>query len=511
MRARQDTNGGNRRVLLVEDTDEVRESLHRLLSMHFDVCSVRSAEDALEALATNGPFSVLISDHGLPGRNGANLLQEVQRRHEGTERIVLTGLADLDLAVDALHRGGAFRFLTRPCAADELRQAVEEAIEAGRERRAERQESDELHFAIDSFRDFTDRLEGRVLAQTRMLRRMHELAIALNGADGEEAIAVLAAEAVFDVLEGRGVLVQVWTPDRKLVEAARGPEMSSELYSQPLSSPDGPMGEIVVDRLGPDGAPLGATELDILASIASSTAVAAHNEIRRRERDQAQYATIFALARLSEQRDNETGKHLERVALYCRLVAQGLRDGGCCAERISDGWIDDLERSAPLHDIGKVGIPDSILMKPGRLTAEEWEIMKTHAQIGATTLKSVIAQNNSQGFLEMGHDIALCHHEKWDGSGYPKGLEGQEIPLAARILALADVYDALTTVRPYKDAWTHEAARRWIREGSGRHFDPLVVGAFLQGEKQMNAIRARLADSVDEVAALTGDRRAHRA
>jgi putative two-component system response regulator len=147
-----------------------------------------------------------------------------------------------------------------------------------------------------------------------------------------------------------------------------------------------------------------------------------------------------------------------------------------------------------LHDIGKVGIPDSILLKPGRLTPEEWDVMKTHSEVGGSTIEGVIRDFGAPSYLGMGRDIAWAHHEKWDGTGYPRGLKGLEIPLSARIVAIADVYDALTTLRPYKQIWSHAEAVDWIASRAGSHFDPDVVEAFLSRVDDANRIRAELAD-----------------
>ena len=280
--------------------------------------------------------------------------------------------------------------------------------------------------------------------------------------------------------------------------------MSAEIHEEELTTSEGRLGQIAIDAIDKEGNRLSDVDLRLLSSLASSTAVAAHNEFRRRERDEAQHATILALARLSEQRDNETGQHIERVSSYCKLAAEALREDGKHLDVITDGWIDDLVRSAPLHDIGKVGIPDSILLKPGKLTPEEWEIMKTHAEIGAITLDSVIQENGHQGFLAMGRDIAWCHHEQWSGEGYPRGLKGDQIPLSARILALADVYDALTTVRPYKQAWPHEEAIAWISGRAGSHFDPDVVQAFMRRAEEAQEIAERLADTEDSFNGVNG-------
>ena len=166
--------------------------------------------------------------------------------------------------------------------------------------------------------------------------------------------------------------------------------------------------------------------------------------------------TIFTLAKLAESRDPETGEHLERVRNYCRVIAQHLQDNPTFRSQMDDEYVELIYQTSPLHDIGKVAIPDHILLKPGRLTAEEFEIMKTHTTRGAATLEAALEKYPGTPFLEMARDIALAHHEKYDGQGYPQGLAGDEIPLSARIMALADVYDALTSRRVYKEAYSHE-------------------------------------------------------
>jgi len=211
-----------------------------------------------------------------------------------------------------------------------------------------------------------------------------------------------------------------------------------------------------------------------------------------REISDSQLATIVALAKLAESRDDETGQHIERTATFCRVLAKRLRDNPSYAGSIDDTWIETIYHAAPLHDIGKVGIPDNILLKPGKLTSEEFEIMKTHTLIGAKTLQT--ARNNypRNTFLNMGVAIARSHHEKWNGSGYPDGLSGENIPLSARIMAVADVYDALRSKRPYKDAFTHEESCSIIRGGSGQHFDPAIVDAFIAVETEFAEIRVRM-------------------
>ena len=210
---------------------------------------------------------------------------------------------------------------------------------------------------------------------------------------------------------------------------------------------------------------------------------------RTRQVERIQQVTVFSLAKLAESRDTETGDHLERMRSYIREIALELRREGPYRNLITDGFVDSLYQSSPLHDIGKVGIPDSILLKPGKLTHHEFEIMKTHTHIGGDTLKAAEREAGGNLFLAMGREIAFHHHERWDGSGYPYGLSGDKIPLSARIAAISDVYDALSSKRPYKDAFSHEKSREIIVAGSGSHFDPAMVEAFLRCEDRILAIR----------------------
>lgn len=203
---------------------------------------------------------------------------------------------------------------------------------------------------------------------------------------------------------------------------------------------------------------------------------------------------IFAMAKLAESRDHETGCHLERVQHYSRRLAEGLAKMPQFSREIDADFIRLIFQTSPLHDVGKVAIPDNVLLKPGRLTAEEFEIMKTHTKVGADTLETALAKYPQARFLQVARDIALSHHERWDGAGYPQGLSGNDIPLAARIVAVADVYDALTSRRVYKDAYSHETARDIIVEDAEKHFDPNVVTAFLSAQQDFIQIRKRFAD-----------------
>jgi putative two-component system response regulator len=201
---------------------------------------------------------------------------------------------------------------------------------------------------------------------------------------------------------------------------------------------------------------------------------------------------IFSLAKLAEARDPETGAHLERIREYCRVLAQYIIKSPKYRSDLDGEFAQMLYMTSPLHDIGKVGIPDRILLKPGPLTRDEFEIMKQHAVIGGTTLNAAAEAHPHARYLQMARDIAFTHHEKFDGSGYPYGLRGDEIPLCGRIVALSDVYDALTTARVYKPAYSHDVAKNIILDGSGKHFDPEVVEAFVANEQRFIDIHEQL-------------------
>jgi putative two-component system response regulator len=225
-------------------------------------------------------------------------------------------------------------------------------------------------------------------------------------------------------------------------------------------------------------------------------------EVVRRTREvmAIQDVTITALASLAETRDNETGNHIRRTQLYVKALAERLRGHPRFAAYLTDRNILMLFKSAPLHDIGKVGIPDRILKKPGRLTVEEFEIMKTHTTLGRDAIEHAEALLGTDvEFLSTSKEIAYSHQEKWDGSGYPEGLAGDAIPVSARLMALADVYDALISRRVYKEPMPHDEAAAILRDGRGRHFDPDIVDAFFAIEDEFRAIAAQYVDSHEEV------------
>jgi len=207
-----------------------------------------------------------------------------------------------------------------------------------------------------------------------------------------------------------------------------------------------------------------------------------------------QVSAIKALARLAEFRDQETGNHLQRICEYTHALASEVYRLNPYSFKISRGYQNDIYVSSMLHDIGKVGIPDSILLKPGKLTREEWDVMKKHTLWGWETLVQADREMGEQSFLTLAATIALNHHERYDGSGYPNGLRGEDIPLSARITAVADVYDALTTRRPYKEAWSHERATEELVKQRGLQFDAVLIDIYLSIEDRFHEIRTRFPD-----------------
>jgi len=222
---------------------------------------------------------------------------------------------------------------------------------------------------------------------------------------------------------------------------------------------------------------------------------------RTREISAIQYVTILALTSLAETRDSDTGNHIRRTQNYVKILAQSLRIHPRFSSTLSETMIETLFKSAPLHDIGKVGIPDAILLKPGKLTPEEFAIMQTHTTLGREAIEHAEEQLGMEvDFLTIAKEIACTHHEKWNGTGYPMGLKGDDIPVSGRLMAVADVYDALISRRVYKEGMPHEKAVDIILEGRGSHFDPDVVDAFMALKEIFHSIALTYADSDTDMA-----------
>jgi putative two-component system response regulator len=217
---------------------------------------------------------------------------------------------------------------------------------------------------------------------------------------------------------------------------------------------------------------------------------------RTEELSRTKDVAIFCMATLAETRDSETGKHILRTQNYIKILAEFLLNHPRFSDYLqADGTIEMLSKTSPLHDIGKVGVPDRILLKPGKLDPDEWIVMKKHAQYGHDALLRAELELGSTDFLQMAREIAYTHHERWDGNGYPQGLKGENIPVSGRLMAIADVYDALINKRVYKEAYSHEKAVEIVRQSAGTHLDPDIVEAFLQLQDEFRNIACLYRDS----------------
>ena len=311
------------------------------------------------------------------------------------------------------------------------------------------------------------------------------LDIMMPGMDGYQVLEQLKNDQ-----RTRDVPVIFLTAKSDTEDERRGLELGAVDYiTKPISPP------IVLARVKTQLA------LKAAADFLRDKAIYLEAEVAKRTREitAIQDVTILAMASLAETRDSDTGNHIRRTQYYVRALALKLKTHPRFAHFLSDANIETLFKSAPLHDIGKVGIPDRILLKPGRFDAQELQIMRTHATLGRDAISHAEKSLGTQvEFLSMAKEIALSHQEKWDGSGYPQGLSGDAIPISARLMAVADVYDALISQRVYKDAMSHEQAVQIIADGRGKHFDPDLVDAFLQISDEFRAIAERFADPAPE-------------
>ena len=320
-----------------------------------------------------------------------------------------------------------------------------------------------------------------VVLQNALTTAGYEVQTAANGREALDALRAGSCRLVisdWEMPEMDGV---------ELCRAIRAEHQSGYTYVMLLTAHDTPAERVAGLTAGADDfvtKPYNTAEL--LARVRTAERV-----LSLETRDVA----IFAMARLAESRDPETGAHLERVRGYCRVLAQHLAGAEKFRDQINAEYIRLIHQTSPLHDIGKVGVPDSVLLKPGRLSDREFEMMKEHTTIGARTLDAALREFPGVRFLEMARDIAATHHERWDGTGYPNRLAGTDIPLCGRIVALADVYDALTSKRVYKAAFAHDVARSIILGDKSTHFDPDVVDAFVETESRFLAIRDRFAET----------------
>lgn len=272
---------------------------------------------------------------------------------------------------------------------------------------------------------------------------------------------------------------------------ATAPQVRS-ILAFPVHAADGPVGVFSFGWFAADG--FGPDDLDMGGMVVDQMTYMLENFRLVRALSESRDAVIRGMAIMAESRSADIGGHLDRMSAYSRLLATRLLGRPLATGRIDDPFVEMIARAALLHDLGKVGIPDAVLLKPGRLTEVEFGVMRSHSEIGAQILSNLMAVHGAFPMLEMGVRVARSHHEQWNGGGYPNGLRGSDIPLVARIVALADVYDALTSKRVYKDAWGHDAAVQHLQANAGAHFDPELTAVMLTNDRELLAIREQYPD-----------------
>jgi len=524
-------------VLIVEDESELRFVLGaHLRAAGFDVLDAGTAKDGLNLASRRRP-DLIIMDLGLPGMDGIEATRALRNdpNTKDTPVIILTGRSRAEDVVRGLE-AGAQEYLTKPFDLTELLARVRTVFRLSRTR----QDLDRLNAD----------LEAEVSAKTKCLQLLYDFMRELNQATTRDRILDLVIQCVenvtsakrislllragtgdtlvceravgidptlartIEVTTAEGITGQVFRSGKTLSAQALGrsrngrPAYEREAFlSTPLVAKletcDGVMGVLNVTDKG-DDTPFSNEEIECVRSIADAAAIALDNITRHMQLQHSVRVLLQTVGHLAEYRDEETTQHINRVARMARILASELGQGGPYRDIVTHDFIESLVQAAPMHDIGKVGIPDEILTKPGALTDEEFQIMKTHTEIGRRVLSQAFDPTRPNPLLQMCIDIAYCHHERYDGRGYPRRIKGEEIPLAARIIALVDAYDAITSRRCYKAAKSHDQAVEIIQGDSGAHFDPVIVDAFLRCRHEFDEVRNRFGDAFeDAVPALT--------
>lgn len=515
------------RVLVVDSDPSIRAFCTRLLQREgYEVTEAASGRAALTAVSQERPDAIVV-DVSMPEMDGMECVARLKVVPGLRDVPVIMTLARTDgVDVAKVIEAGADDFVIKPFQGREFMLRVRNMVRFARELIRSNSVRGEQTRALEIFLAFSRDIaaagslagildttvataaallcsrrvsillpdtEGRHLYIAHHIGLRTEFADSLRVPIGSWTTGSVFAARLGVVLMGTSKEPAAEFPDYELFPGTPG-------LCTPLVSPEGIVGVLTVSGRH-EAMHFGALESEYVDLVCNIAASAIQDCFSRKARDEARDSIVVTLARLAESRDNDTGKHLDRVTHYCLLLAEHLRRTDRYRDIITDEFLNDLKRAVPLHDIGKVAIPDQILQKPGRLTPEEMTTMRTHAEIGARTIRSMIERAPGARFLEMAEQIAFGHHEWFDGSGYPLGLRGDRIPLAARIASLADVYDALTTRRVYKGSMTHNEAFATILASSGRQFDPDVVDAFQAKADRFAELVEELADDPTEAEA----------
>lgn len=516
-------------ILLVEDERDLRFILAtQLRAAGFETIESDSGTDCLKTARERNP-DVIIMDVGLPGLDGISTTRTLKADTQ-TAHIPVIMLTARSRATDVVRglEAGAQEYLFKPFDVSELLARVRTVHRLAR--------------AHQELASMNLHLEAEVAKKTRRLQALYDFMRDLNRADTQDDVLDLVIRCIESMSGARRISVFLTNPITHQLYCARSIGLSAEQASTiTVSNREGITGQVyqsgktlaaktigdgnrdyerdafvsapivctssnmregvlgvinVTDKS--DDTPFADEEIECIRSVADATAITLEDLHRRDQLKQSVRVLLQTLGNLAEYRDEETTRHLERVSKLARILAKSAREQGPYVHEINEKFVDSLVQAAPMHDIGKVGIPDEILTKPGKLTDEEFQIMKTHADIGRRVLSKAVDPRSPNPLLQMCIEIAWCHHERFDGTGYPRRLSGSVIPLAARIVALVDAYDAITSRRRYKPPKSHDEAVQIIKSESGRHFDPVLVEAFLRSQNEFNAIRATYEDLTDD-------------
>ena len=477
----------NSRVLLVDGNSDHLSGLAELLEGDYEVHVAPSGDEALSICEEYSPFALVLADQELSGMRGVELLARIGDRWPGTERILMSASAEAEMLVRAVNEARVFHFLQKPLSSEELRGVVLHAVahfQAGEE---ERLLTEQLSFARESLISMTETLEQRLALEMRRLCTVEDMGMGLVNVQSVETIAQLILQSLERMFQGKGIRLVVEGKQYLGGELVRQPGHELSYWREPIYAAGEELGEIFIETLA--GGP-STTERRLLRLVCAFVSLAAQTRQDYGKSREAKLQAIRHLADVAEPNPEDALEHHDHVGLFSRLIAEELRSNGRDRGLLTERFIDDLDLAAQLHDIGKAGISPAILNKPGPLTDEEWEIVRQHPTVAAETLRSALeSSGGEESSLRMAYDIALHHHETWDGGGYPRGIKGEKIPLSARILTVADCYDALTTERPYKERWTHEDALAFLREERGQRFDPLVIDALLARGEELSEMR----------------------
>jgi PAS domain S-box-containing protein len=485
-------------ALAISGDERVLEQIKEMLEMNdSSVITCPDMVQAIDLFRREGP-TLIIADMGTCEPQHLELIHTVKRTDESVPVILLAATTDLEIAIMGVEEG-AYDYIEKPIMPRLFRIAIRRACQF----RAF------MHFKLAHKRLLEEEVEEKTLEVVRrkdFLRGILDsstlVSVVLTDLDQNVLFWNKGAENVFgytsEEMMGQKI-TRLYPPDETTKETV---ERLQRLVRTKTGAVHGKMRQVaksgrmltislaispMLDGQGNVRGILGVGQ-DVTEETRLNEELLESLQLIKQTQD----ASIFSLAKLAESRDEETGLHLSRIQHYCRVLCMELCKRRKYRNVLTPARIDDLVRSSVLHDIGKVGLPDSILLCPDRFGPEQYEIMKQHPIYGGRALEDAVNKLGAESFLSMGRDIAYYHHERWDGTGYPFGRKGDEIPLSARIVAVVDVYDALTTQRRYKSPFNHDEACAVIIDEKGKQFDPELVAVFLEVETEFNNIRNRL-------------------